>query len=287
MATVVTVDGIFESVPSNLEFASGVLKIVCNGVFDNNVSYVAPAPATDSYFADVSLLLHMNGANSSTTFTDSSLNSLSAISSGTTIISTAQSKFGGASAYFDKQGHLSVSSNSKLDLASNFTIEVWLYQPSGSYQTYPILLEKGLADSVSNYGIIVDNTTNPYTMSFFYGSPRSYVSLGSYSYNAWHHVAVSRSNGTIRTFNNGTLVASASVANDFTSGNSYPLIIGAAATTTSNKLNGYVDDLRITRGQARYTSSFSVPTEAFPNEGPVTEAQSSMKPEWRRPRKII
>lgn len=278
---------VFESIPANPGFTSGIPNVFYQGIFNSDVSYVAPPPPVDTYFANVSLLLHMNGANDSTTFTDSSSNSLTVTPSGSAKISTAQSKFEGASAYFDKLGYLSVSSNDKLDLPGDFTLEAWFYQPSGFYQTFPILFEKGVADSASNYGVIVSNTTNPYTMSFFYGNPRSYISMGSYSYNSWHNIAVTRSNGTIRTFNNGTLIATENVANNFTSGNSYPLVIGSAATTTSNRLDGYVDELRITKGQARYTASFTVSNTPFLNVGPTVEIQSSMNPEWRRPNRVI
>ena len=217
----------------------------------------------DPYFSSVSLLLHMDGANNSTTFTDNSSNALTVTPSGTAKISTAQSKFGGASAFFNQSGHLTVDSNSVLSLAGDFTIELWFYQPSSGNTTYPILLERGSSVSSSNYGIIVDNSTTPYTASFFYGSPRSYVSAGSLNYDTWYNLTVTRSGSTVRAFNNGSLIASATVSNDFSS--SETLIIGAAGTTLSNRVNGYIDDVRITKGVARYTAGYTVQAAPFLN----------------------
>lgn len=250
----------------------------------NQIPPVVQTP-TDPYFSSTSLLLHMNGANNSTTFTDNSPNLLSVTAGGTAKISTAQSKFDGASGVFDQSAYLTVVNTTALSLPSDFTIEAWLYQPSTGNQTYPILLERGAATSSSNYGIIVDNSTNPYTVSFFYGDPRAYVSIGSFNFNAWNNVAVTRSGGTIRTFNNGTLVTSATVNNNFTSSDA--LIIGSAGNSTSNRFNGYIDELRITKGQARYTVSYTLATAAFPDQGATLVAGSNMNPEWRRPFRII
>ena len=58
----------------------------------------------DPYYSAVSLLLPMDGTNGSTTFTDSSLNGLTVTAVGNAQISTTQSKYGGASGYFDGTG---------------------------------------------------------------------------------------------------------------------------------------------------------------------------------------
>jgi hypothetical protein len=83
------------------------------------------------------LLLHMDGSNGSTTFTDSSSNALTVTANGNAQISTAQSKFGGASAAFDGDGDfLSIASNVAFAFgAAAFTIECWAYQsatPNGT-----------------------------------------------------------------------------------------------------------------------------------------------------------
>ena len=54
----------------------------------------------DVYYPQTSLLMHFNGTNGSTTMTDSSKNNVSFTVNGNSQISTAQSKFGGASILF-------------------------------------------------------------------------------------------------------------------------------------------------------------------------------------------
>ncbi len=223
---------------------------------------IPPLAPTDPDFANVSLLLHMDGSNGSTTFTDSSSNALTVTANGNAQISTAQSKFDGASGYFDGAGDsLSVASNEAFNLSNDFTIEFWMYQDATSVQTYPIVFERGTENTVANYGFILDNDTGG--GAFFYGNPRSYVSIPSLAIATWHHLAIARSGSTVRTFVGGILQSSETVTNDFTS--SALFRIGTASSGSFNAYKGYVDDFRITKGIARYTANFSPPTAAFPN----------------------
>ena len=78
--------------------------------------------------------------------------------------------------------------------------------------------------------------------------------------NVWNHIAVSRSGSTIYAFVNGTLVYSGANTTNYIAG---PLSIASIPTSAGNTVSGYVDDLRITKGVARYTSNFTAPTSAF------------------------
>ena len=80
----------------------------------------------------------------------------------------------------------------------------------------------------------------------------------------WTHIAITRSGTTARMFYDGTQVASATTAHDFVDAAFY---IGQDGG--SNAFIGYIDDLRITKGYARYTANFTPPTAAFPNIGPT------------------
>jgi hypothetical protein len=79
---------------------------------------------------------------------------------------------------------------------------------------------------------------------------------------AWHHVAATRSGNTVRVFLDGTEDASATFSNGTAA--SSALVIGAFADGTE-ALNGWMDEIRITKGLARYTANFTPPTEAFPD----------------------
>jgi len=81
-------------------------------------------------------LLHFDGANNSTVFTDSSpFNQTVAVVTGTPKISTAMSKFGGSSLYLDGSSSIKIPNNANLNLGTGaFTIEFWFYLlslPSG------------------------------------------------------------------------------------------------------------------------------------------------------------
>jgi len=93
------------------------------------------------------------------------------------------------------------------------------------------------------------------------------TSTTSVSSNTWYHLAVVRSGNTFSLYVNGvsesTATSSVVIADDTSN-----LLIGVGDTGTTY-LNGYIDDLRITKGYARYTSNFTPPTKAFPNTGPV------------------
>jgi hypothetical protein len=180
-------------------------------------------------------------------------------------ISTSVKKYGTGSMYFDGTGDcLLALSNPQGDFGSgNFTLEGWFYQTATSNQGYfskranisiysPFLLQYDanqltafLSTSGSSWAVAINASTNPST-------------------NTWNHVAFVRNGSTATLYLNGTSVGSASISGSLMT-NSTPVVVGAEAADASNSFNGYIDDLRITKGFARYTANFSVPTAAFPN----------------------
>ena len=98
-------------------------------IYINSYSFAATDPNTDPNFANVSLLLHGNDTNGSTTITDSSPSPKTVTAVGNAQISTAQSKFGGASIAFDGNGDwCQIANNVAFKFGSgNFTIEYWFY----------------------------------------------------------------------------------------------------------------------------------------------------------------
>jgi hypothetical protein len=78
--------------------------------------------------------------------------------------------------------------------------------------------------------------------------------------NQWSHIAAVKSSAGLRLFVNG--VGQLFAISGTPSLASTPLTIGQYQTTC---INGYIDDLRITKGVARYSADFSVPTEAYPD----------------------
>ena len=90
------------------------------------------------------------------------------------------------------------------------------------------------------------------------------VDIGLTSAAAWTHYAVVRNGTDILTFANGTLTTTASIGTVSLYYNSADtVVIGGQTSGTSRSVNGYIDELRVTKGIARYTTNFTPPTEPF------------------------
>ena len=215
------------------------------------VDYIS---GTDANWSNVELLLLGNGTNGSTTFTDSSSNALTVTGYGNAQISTTQSKYGGASIYFDGNGDYLTVTDSVVALGTGqFTIEFWMYAQSTA--TNEAMMACGNPSTSNSWQISGGSTL---TVSL---GTSSVASTTFPSLNTWHHVAVTRdSSNTVRLFLNGTSVGSATNTADLTASN---LKIGANRAI-SEYFDGYLDDIRITKGVARYTADFTAPTAELP-----------------------
>lgn len=217
----------------------------------------AAASTTDQYFSDVSLLLYGDGTNGSTAIVDSSSNNHAITVNGDAQISTTQSKFGGSSVYFDGSGdYLTVSNNVDLQFGTgDFTIEGWFYVFSQD-KNYLSLFSLGSFVS----GILLRRQTP--------GSDRLYINGTAYNYDqtffpasTWVHIALTRQSGSINLWIDGTSRLSATNTSSISP--TLDLYIGTAQHALADVWNGYIDDLRITKGVARYTANFTPPTASF------------------------
>jgi len=208
----------------------------------------------DPDFASVSLLLHMDGINGSTTFTDSSTALRTVTANGNAQISTAQNKFGGASCLLDGTGdYLLVAADGSAIGTGDFTVECWIRTVSSLGYRAIVTLVPG---SDNNALYVVSNTI------VWYDATNRCQSV-NFSDNTWHHVAATRSSGTVRVFLNGTVSASTYSSTANIADNT--IRVGANGATTGEWFHGHIDDLRITRGVARYTANFTPPTAPFPD----------------------
>ncbi len=189
------------------------------------------------------------------TITDRAPKSVS--SYGDAKLSTAIKKFGTASLALDGTGDyatLAVTPDFGFGTA-NFTIEFWVYRNNSA-------LTEGFLDfKTAN----PQNAPNIYAVGsnlyyFVNGSPRITGTSVIGSSSTWYHIAVSRDGTDTRMFVNGTQVGS--TWTDSTNYISAPLVIGNNYVYTAG-LNGYIDDLRISKGVARYTTTFVAPTTAL------------------------
>ena len=227
---------------------------VVNGTAVYTTAFTPPsAPVTA--ISGTSLLLNFTNAG---IFDNAAENDMETV--GNAQISTSVKKYGTGSLAFDGTGDwLLVPDEVNLRMGTNkFTVEAWVYlSATGSARG---LVGKG----TSTTGWLLSTNSSDQVV-FTYGST-TLTSSSALSASTWTHVAVVREGtGTNQTkiYIGGSLVATGTVATDFNQTN--PMYIGADRTG-GNALNGYIDDLRITKGFARYTSAFTPPTAAFPDQ---------------------
>lgn len=212
--------------------------------------------------SNVSLLLHMDGTSGSTVFTDSSTNNLTATRTGGPTISTSVKKFGTGAGFFDSStDYLTYSSNPLFGFGTgDFTIEMWIYpQGTNAFQgffnigTYEDgILMRWHADSEVTDSLYINSIE--YNWSPSVNAPR----------NTWTHVALVRNVGTVKMFANG-INRIGNVVNNSDLGSSAIALIGASAHNPGEGFNGYIDEVRVTKGVALYTSDFTPPSEPFAN----------------------
>lgn len=221
----------------------------------------AGAGGGDPDFASVSLLLHGDGANGSTTITDSSSTPKTVTAVGDAQISTAQSKFGGSSIAFDGTGDyitIAEASSSFTFGTGDFTIEFWLY-PSNLTGT-TIIADWRNASGGSQYITLYRDTD---TLYFFEGSNRI-TGASALTNTVFQHIALCKGSNSTRLFVDGVQVGSTYAdTTDYIAPQNGSIHFGGLLGTFS--MAGHIDDVRITKGVARYTTGFTPPIAAFPD----------------------
>jgi hypothetical protein len=140
----------------------------------------------------------------------------------------------------------------------NFTLEFW-YRPSAL--TLHMLVQQAVND-LNRWILYFSATTG---MSFDVASGGSTLiacrqgATTGWSTSTWYHVAVVRNGNNFAIYRDGTSIAT------LTDSDAIPdyaarLYIGGSPIAGDVSLNGYIDDLRITKGVARYTANFTAQT---------------------------
>jgi len=236
---------------SNLRIVKGT------AVYTTNFT---PPTAPVTAITNTSLLLNYTNAG---IIDNTMMNDLETV--GDAKISTTQSKFGVSSMAFDGTTDYVVEpTNTNFGYGTgDFTIEFWLYLNTTSVDQ-TIVSNLSSASSVNPHIYYLNGTAIVY-----YTNSDNRITGSALNTSTWYHVAVCRASGSTKMFINGTQAGST-----YTDSNNYgttaPLGIGtywsAGSPVTSSTLNGYIDDLRITKGYARYTANFTAPTAALPTQ---------------------
>lgn len=220
-------------------------------------------PVDDSYTKS---LLHFNGTDGSTTFTDESGKTWTA--NGNAQIDTAQSKFGGASGLFDGTGdYISTPDHADFVLGSgDWTFDFWIrWNSTGGAGTYPNLIAQR-ADGNNYFTIFRSVDTNRLTVTQIDGGVTRWNFRANWtpSTGTWYHLAFVRNGATPLIFVDGT---SLTVTEDTAISGKTAANIAASVTigewNGTAVLNGWIDELRFSNGIARWTANFTPPTSAY------------------------
>lgn len=221
------------------------------------------------YDTDTKLLIHADGADASTTFTDSSDSGHTITANGNAQVDTAQSKYGGASALFDGTGDfLSIADSDDWYFGtSDFTIDFWVRFASTATNTTLIGQWDVTTGSVGKSWLLQWQTSN--NLTFFWTNDNSTNESATFSWtpstNTWYHVALVRNGNDLMAFVDGTQIGFTADVTGEDLANVNATLWPQRTTDGSavNLLNGWLDEVRVTKGTAVWTSSFTVPSSDY------------------------
>lgn len=223
----------------------------------------------DENFASTVLLLGFDGADGATATSDESAVARGAPTfNGNAQLDTAQQKFGTASLLLDgSNDFIEYADSTDWEFGSGaYTVETWVRFPAAAINA-AIIGNWGATGGEQAWHLALLFGVLTFRFRIVSTADIDITYAWSPSANTWYHLAVDReaSGGKTRLYLNGTMVGSSTNTSALYAG-SGGIVIGSWRSSSAYDFNGWVDEVRITKGVARYASDsgFSVPTEAFP-----------------------
>ena len=212
----------------------------------------------DTNYSSRTAILNFNGSNNSTTITDGSpVASNWTVTGSDAKLSTSTKKFGTAALSLLPGSYVeSTAASSNFTFGTQpFCVEFWYYAPypgSGVDITQPIVS----SSSAETFTIRIQQSSNLSRFSFINSVTdtinTSYTASGSSGlWDVWNHIALARSGTTTQLFLNGTSIGLSNADN-----RNY----AAVTFKIGGSYSGFVDDLRISKNLAQYTTTFTAPT---------------------------
>jgi Concanavalin A-like lectin/glucanases superfamily len=208
------------------------------------------------------VLIHFNGMDGSTAFTDESGNNHTLTAWGGVQIDTAQSKFGGASGLFDGvDDYIKLDGHADFNFTGDFTIDLWVRFVNVTSQ-FNFLDLRGPA----NNPVIFLDPAGP-NMAVFVDAGSNIIGTQNITAATWYHVALTRSGTSLRLFVNGTQDgATYSTSTSFPPAADTPVV--GATVEALNSINGWIDEVRMIKGVAAWTANFTPPSSEYTNLTP-------------------
>jgi len=206
--------------------------------------------------SNTKLMLHCDGADGSVIFTDVSDSAHNITVSGNAQVDTAQSKFGGASLYLDGAGDfLDCEDSADYDFALNesFTIDFWLRWDTA------VGVDDVTGNGYINGWLLYTTTTDWFVYIANAARLQDNVSASA---DTWYHVAIIRNVDQLELYVNGVGYGAVTYGNAITGAAGDALFIGKDADE-ANYVAGWIDEYRVSKGIARWTTDFTPPTEAY------------------------
>ncbi len=237
--------------------------------------------ASDPYFASVQLLAGFNGIDEATAFTEESDNAAVATFGNSAQLDTGQKKFGTASAMFSNAStdYITFPDIAAYDLGNgDFTIEYLIrFRSLPSFDTQQEFLGQWDNDGLGGKSWLLGlwNNSGTYKLRWLHSyngttTLADDVTWSGVSAATWYHIAHCRNGGDMRYFIEGTQLGSTfNMSTNALHAAAEPLLLGgiksgALPPLSALDFDGWLDEVRITVGVARYTANFTPPTEAFP-----------------------
>lgn len=221
------------------------------------------AQSGDPYWSNVVALLHMDGTDGSTTFIDERGHTFTA--AGNAQIDTAQSLFGGASGIFDGSGDfLSSPASTAWDISTgDWTIEMAVRWVAGANRGLMCRRSggtNGWALNIRSDGSVVLRANIAGTWSDAWMP----TAAGIVPTGTWTTIAFVRAGDIFRIFVGGTQASTMTKSGAIDNESSVALYIGTNNQSGEDYYNGWLDEVRFTKGVARYTANFTPPDAPFP-----------------------
>lgn len=218
----------------------------------------------DPFYASTSLIAQFEGSDAATSSTDQSPVGNTLTFAGNAELDTAQIGLGVSSLLLPGSSgdYVGLPSHVSLELGGDFTIEFMMR--IGATNGTPLRIQH----NVTGYGAQIFYVFSGGDLGFYSSSTGTSWDISStiissgLSTGVWYWVAVTRNGNDYATYLDG--IRTQTFTNSSTPISGLSSAIGADVNGTSN-FNGHIDQVRITKGVARYTgASYAVPTNLYP-----------------------